>query len=369
MSAKPTMTPLEALHALVLELFSAAEFRSWLRLGPYDSETLAELPGDSAPFAEVVEKMLGVFQRRGRINASFFERMKTGRPLKHAAIEGVEALWLPRLPVPVADSRHTSDRAGATGTSSPRNPYWVGGTMEAGHATYVRRVCDQQLSDAVERVAFIAVEGSSQVGKSSVVRQIGRELGARRRFCHVDIDTLRRDHAQHFMDEFFERIGDRLKRPVRRWTDLVDGVAAPLVLVLDEFGHLSPELATLVVPALIGLDRDNPRRIQVVACLPVEPPGFVAFLRARGVTADKYCDCWHSIHVQLFGDAEVEHLVAHLPDGAAGVARAELRTLLAFSGGSPVAVQRVCSRLFNEACKGASSDELRAIIQKREAYR
>jgi hypothetical protein len=44
---------------LVLELFSAAEFRVWLRLGPYDAETLAELPGDSAPLAEVVEKMLG----------------------------------------------------------------------------------------------------------------------------------------------------------------------------------------------------------------------------------------------------------------------------------------------------------------------
>jgi hypothetical protein len=367
-SAEPTRTPLEALHALVLELFSAAEFRVWLRLGPYDAETLAELPGDSAPLAEVVEKMLGVLQRRGRIDAAFFEGMKARRSRKRAAIESVEALWLPRPTAPVANSQPTSDGAGAA-ASSLRNPFWVGGTMEAGHATYVRRACDQQLSEAVERAAFIAVEGSSQVGKSSVVRQIGGELGERRRFCHVDIDTLRRDHAQHFMDEFFERIGDRLKRPVRRWTDLVDGVAAPLVLVLDEFGHLSTELATLVVPALIGLDRDNPRRIQVIACLPVEPPGFVAFLRARGITADKHCDCWRSIHVQLFGDAEVEQLVAHLPDGAAGVARAELRTMVALSSGSPAAVQRVCSRLFNEACKGASSDELRALIQKREAYR
>lgn len=365
-SAEPTRTPLEALYDLVLELFSAAEFRLWLRLGPYDAETLAELPGDSTPLAEVVEKMLGVLQRRGRIDGAFFERMKARRQWKLTAIEGVEALWLPRPPAPVADNRHTSDGAS---TALPRNPFWVGGTMEAGHATYIRRACDQQLIEAVERVAFIAVEGSSQVGKSSVVRQIGREIGARRRFCHVDIDTLRRDHAQHFMDEFFERIGDRLKRPVRRWTDLVDGVAAPLVLVLDEFGHLSTELATLVVPALIGLDRDNPHRIQVVACLPAEPPGFVTFLRARGVTADKHCDCWRSIHVQLFGDTEVEQLVAHLPEGAARVARAELHTMVALSGGSPAAVQRVCSRLFNEAYKGASSEELRALIQKREVYR
>lgn len=87
-----TRTPREALHALVLALFTAEEFRRWLRLGP-DADVVPELPGESAADAAVIDKALGALERRGGIDAAFFARMATERERRRDAITVVAALW------------------------------------------------------------------------------------------------------------------------------------------------------------------------------------------------------------------------------------------------------------------------------------
>lgn len=81
-----------ALHALVLDLFTAEEFRRWLRFGP-DADIVSELPGESAADTAIVDKALGVLERHGRINANFFARMTTERDRKKEAIAAVATLW------------------------------------------------------------------------------------------------------------------------------------------------------------------------------------------------------------------------------------------------------------------------------------
>lgn len=85
-------TAIGALHALVLDLFTAEEFRRWLRLGP-DVDILPEIPGEAAADASVIEKALGVLARHGRIDRAFFTRMTAARERKGAAIAEVATLW------------------------------------------------------------------------------------------------------------------------------------------------------------------------------------------------------------------------------------------------------------------------------------
>lgn len=95
-------TPTGALHALVLDLFTAEEFRRWLRFGP-DADIVPELPGESVADAAVVDQALGVLVRRGRIDAAFFARMIDARERKSDAIILVAALWKVDLTQTVAD--------------------------------------------------------------------------------------------------------------------------------------------------------------------------------------------------------------------------------------------------------------------------
>lgn len=87
-----TRTPMEALHALVLALFTAEEFRRWLGHGP-DADLVPELPGESAPDAAIVDKALGVLARHGRLDPAFFTRMTTARERRSDTIAAVAALW------------------------------------------------------------------------------------------------------------------------------------------------------------------------------------------------------------------------------------------------------------------------------------
>lgn len=332
--AEHARTSLEALHALMLELFDGAEFRRWLGLGPH-AAVVVELPGEPAPLVEVVEKALGALKRRESIDAAFFADLKRQRPGQRRAIEVVEARWFapPTSRLPAADAQPASDVVASVGSPSD-DPFYTAGTMPAGHRTYVRRTCDQELGATLDTASFIAVEGASGLGKSSLTRRLTGTLGASRRFCRVDVDILRFDHPSTFMTEFFELISEALARPVTRWTGLVDEAGPPLVVVLDEFGFLIPELVRSMIPALYGLARNHPGRVQVVACFPIGVVrSLVTFLRASGLTTDKYCECWRPVRVPPFGPAEVEQLVAHLPAGAAAVARAGLDTLVHLSAG------------------------------------
>ena len=82
-----------ALHVLLVELFTAEEFRRWLAHGA-TAEVEPELPGEIAAEAVLVDKAIGALDRRGWIDEGFFARLCDERPRKRGRISGVAALWL-----------------------------------------------------------------------------------------------------------------------------------------------------------------------------------------------------------------------------------------------------------------------------------
>lgn len=89
--AKPA-TPVGALHALLLSLFSGQELLRWLRLGP-DASVVPEVPGEASTDAHLVEQAVAALERRGRINAAFFVRLEEERSSRVEDIRTVAALW------------------------------------------------------------------------------------------------------------------------------------------------------------------------------------------------------------------------------------------------------------------------------------
>ncbi|MBK8263758.1 MAG: metallophosphoesterase [Nannocystis sp.] len=126
-------TPQAALHALLVELFSAEELRRWLRYGP-DAELLHELP-EGGSMADLADLALAALARRGRIDADFFERLEVERPHKKAAIAAVVERWATastsraprRAPV------HGSPASATAGAASASTE--VGGDFVAGSKT------------------------------------------------------------------------------------------------------------------------------------------------------------------------------------------------------------------------------------------
>lgn len=121
-----TGTPMKALHALVLDLFTVEEFRRWLSYGP-DADIVLELPGESSVDAVVVDKALGALARRGRINAAFFDRMTTERERRSDKIAGVAVLW--------AEPEHTGHRGPASPLPASARPCTSGTAATADPST------------------------------------------------------------------------------------------------------------------------------------------------------------------------------------------------------------------------------------------
>lgn len=85
---------MSSLQGLVLSLFTADEFRRWLRhdlVAGID----AELPGANAPYAELTDRALDLLSRRGWLGVQFFATLSNTHPRRIADIERVAALWQP----------------------------------------------------------------------------------------------------------------------------------------------------------------------------------------------------------------------------------------------------------------------------------
>jgi hypothetical protein len=86
------ISAMKALHGLLLEMFTADEFRRWLRQGT-NADILSELPGKPASDAALFEEALLALERRGRIGASFFLQLLDVRPRKKAEITASADMW------------------------------------------------------------------------------------------------------------------------------------------------------------------------------------------------------------------------------------------------------------------------------------
>ncbi len=90
---EPT-TKYNALHALLLQLFSDTDLRLWLKLGP-ERVIEAHLPGENVSRAVLVEKTIEALEQHGLIDPGFFNRLMTARPGQTTRILAVAKHWLP----------------------------------------------------------------------------------------------------------------------------------------------------------------------------------------------------------------------------------------------------------------------------------
>lgn len=84
----------QALHELLFFLFEANELRMWLRFSPEGEAVIRALPGGSVRKAELMFKATDLLNRRGLVDAEFFDRLREHLPRQAAVIDHVRARWL-----------------------------------------------------------------------------------------------------------------------------------------------------------------------------------------------------------------------------------------------------------------------------------
>jgi nucleoside phosphorylase len=255
------------------------------------------------------------------------------------------------------------------GTTGPaalgENPFQTAGTLSPGHPTYARRACDAELDAALQSSPLIALEGDFCIGKSSLSLRAHAELLAARRACYVDLQDLRTDDEHMFLRDFFRSVTRCLGRTVDSWPDLDDGAGLPPALVIDELGCLSPATARTFLPALHHYATTRKGGGHVIVCL---RPSIKDFVKEVAPPNPKYREGWKRIRIGALESAGIDHLVALLPPRARAVAAAQTGILARLSAGHPIAVQRLCSALFEAEERGAGAPEMIAILGLSRSY-
>lgn len=87
------VSPLAALHGLLRSMFSETELRRFIRDGESGEVICANLPGERAPMAELVDGVIAQLQRRGLVSLAL-TRLRQDFPWRLADIEEVANLWI-----------------------------------------------------------------------------------------------------------------------------------------------------------------------------------------------------------------------------------------------------------------------------------
>ena len=251
-----------------------------------------------------------------------------------------------------------------------RNPYRPAGTLPPDHPTYVRRACDDVLEATLRDHSTIAIEGDFEIGKSSLMMRVKTALAETHSACYIDLSDFRDDQVVHFLDRVFDGLSRGLGRKIRDWPELDVATERPLALILDELAVLTnPGAVSSLFTRLTSLVERRPE-IRILVCLAVGEgnPSIREFLAHAGLSNPKHRDRWHRIEVPRFTGAEIDRLLALLPARAQDLARAHADAILTLSSGRPIAVQRLCSVLFEAAVAGRSEAELQRLLTSREAY-
>lgn len=138
------VNPQRALNDLLLALFTAEEFRRWLKLD-LEANVEAELPGEAATAAELMDKAVSALERRGLIVDRFFRELATARPKRDADVERVRRMWL-------------NWRSRADGPSrSGRLAFWAGFLVLTALVTFVVEFLVPQLPSLVIALGIVCI--------------------------------------------------------------------------------------------------------------------------------------------------------------------------------------------------------------------
>lgn len=261
------------------------------------------------------------------------------------------------------------DSAPPVSAPRPRNPYWTAGMLPADHPTYVARTCDAELEEALSSGAsLIAVEGEYRIGKSSLALRAHARINEAGRACRVDLAGLDVYDPALFHKGFFNQLTRQLGATIERWLDLDrEAQNAPLILILDELGHLSGSgvVAEKFVSSLHHTVTSRPGAVTLLVCI---PSPIEEVMKSCGLKNPKYHEDWRTIQVGPMDRGGLDHLLTMLPPAARSMAISRRSTIVRSSRLHPCAVQRLCAKLFDAVHKGASDERLAALIDDAKGY-
>jgi hypothetical protein len=289
-----------------------------------------------------------------------------------------EAACAPGLAAPTGVVVHVSPgmlhgigSPGHVASSAPAgtNPFQKAGMLPPGARSYVERGADaalrEQLADEAE---IVVVRGDFSIGKSSLLARADRgwAAAAKAAVCRLDLQMMRVDDPNLFLDEFFTEVGRVYGQSFKGWREVqVAAAEQPLLLTLDEFGGLTPAVAQRFVPALYRVVRDlaGPLRVVVTTREPI------AEVLASFELSNPNLGDWPEVELRPFTEAELRQLLALLSPRARAAAEAELAVIRERTRMLPKPAQCLCFNLWKDEAAGASDAELVARVRKKESYR
>ena len=184
--------------------------------------------------------------------------------------------------------------------------------------------------------------------------------------CRIDLQMMRVDDVGIFMDEFFAEVGRAYGQGLEKWSEVQAAIAQrPLLLTLDEFGGLTPEVAQRFVPALYRVATQLGGALRVV--MSVRDP-IAEVLASFEYSHPNFAE-WHEVELRPFTDDELGQLLALLPPRSRAVAQAERQAIKEHTRMLPKPAQCLCFNLFKEEAGGATEAALAQRIRRKESYR
>ncbi|WAS92619.1 SIR2 family protein [Nannocystis punicea] len=284
------------------------------------------------------------------------------------------------LPVPQGTGSSGQGGTGMSAGTSPSvhvqtgmppgiNPFQKAGMLGLSAPSYVARAADAALAEALEGGAHVVVvRGDFSIGKSSLLLRADRAWpsGAGAAVCLLDLQMMRVDDVNLFLDEFFAEVGRAYGQGFKGWREVQTAAAQrPLLLTLDEFGGLTPEVAQRFVPALYRVVTQLTGALRLV----VTTRDPIAEVLASFELSNPNLGDWPEVELRPFTEAELGRLLALLPPRARAVAEAERATIRERTKMLPKPAQCLCFNLWKDESAGIGDADLAARVRKKESYR
>lgn len=247
-----------------------------------------------------------------------------------------------------------------------QNPFKKYGTLPAGSITYVKRNCDDKLLANLTPHSRVVVYGETQIGKSSLLRNIQNFITALQIICYIDFEDFSTHDATHFHQQFFARLGDQIDGTlgIKDWPQLSSIGSQQLIIMIDEFSMLrTQEIINQFLPRLLKFISNY--HATLVIAMPITMD---EYLLTHNLNNPKYREDWININVPLFTQVDTHQIISLLPKRSRDKASQQMSNIMKLSRCKPQALQKLCHLLYDAEARNASDQELEALIFDKRAY-